>query len=298
MAAIGRSFKQRLLELAEAELGPPPVPYCFLALGSMARDEQLVLTDQDNALVLDNRYDPAQHDNYFQQLARFVSDGLAACGYTYCTGNVMATNKEWRQPLKVWQQYFQSWIEKPTAERLLQSSIFFDIDGVWGHTQWAEQLQKLVSKLARTKPLFLASMTRNALNRTPPLGFFKDFVMEQDGKQNNSLNIKRRGTAPFVDLIRVHALAIGSTESNSFSRLQDITAAGVLPKGRAEDLRDAFEVIALTRIRHQAAALRQGIEPDNNVLPEQLSEFERKHLKEAFQVLSNAQKFMKFHFKA
>ncbi len=298
MAAIGRSFKQRLLELAEAELGPPPVPYCFLALGSMARDEQLVLTDQDNALVLDNRFDPVQHDSYFQQLATYVSDGLAACGYTYCTGNVMATNKEWRQPLKVWQDYFDSWIEQPTAERLLQSSIFFDIDGVWGQTQWASQLQQRVSNLASKKPLFLASMTRNALNRTPPLGFFKDFVMEQDGKQNNSLNIKRRGTAPFVDLIRVHALAIGSTESNSFGRLQDITAAAVLPKGRAEDLRDAFEVIAMTRIRHQAAALRQGSEPDNNVLPEQLSEFERKHLKEAFQVLNNAQKFMKFHFKA
>lgn len=298
MAAIGRSFKQRLLELAEAELGPPPVPYCFLALGSMARDEQLILTDQDNALVLDNRFDQTLHDNYFQQLASFVCDGLAACGYSYCSGKVMATNPEWRQPLKVWQQYFQSWIAQPSAERLLHSSIFFDIDGVWGQIQWAEQLQQLVSKQARQQPLFLASMSRNALSRTPPLGFFKDFVMEQDGKQNNSLNIKRRGTAPFVDLIRIHALAIGSTQSNSFSRLQQIIAAAVLPKGRGEDLRDAFEVIAMTRIRHQAAALRNDEEPDNNVLPEQLSEFERKHLKEAFQVLSNAQKFLKFHFKA
>jgi len=298
MAAIGRSFKQRLLELAEAELGPPPVPYCFLALGSMARDEQLVLTDQDNALILDNRFDARLHDSYFKQLAAFVSDGLAACGYTYCTGEVMATNPQWRQPLHVWQQYFHNWITQPSAERLLHSSIFFDLDGVWGELQWAEQLQQLVSKLAQTQPLFLASMTRNALSRTPPLGFFKDFVMEQDGKQNNVLNIKRRGTAPFVDLIRIHALAIGSTESNSFSRLQQIIAAQVLPKGRAEDLRDAFEVIAMTRIRHQAAALRSGEQPDNNVLPEQLSEFERKHLKEAFQVLSNAQKFLKFHFKA
>ena len=298
MAAIGRSFKQRLLELAEAELGPPPVPYCFLALGSMARDEQLVLTDQDNALILDNRFDPKLHDDYFKQLANFVSDGLAACGYTYCTGKVMATNPQWRQPLQVWQQYFQHWISQPSAERLLHSSIFFDLDGVWGQIQWAGQLQQLVSNLAPKQPLFLASMTRNALSRTPPLGFFKDFVMEQDGKQNNILNIKRRGTAPFVDLIRIHALAIGSTESNSFSRLQQIIAAEVLPKGRGEDLRDAFEVIAMTRIRHQAAALSNGEEPDNNVLPEQLSEFERKHLKEAFQVLSNAQKFLKFHFKA
>ena len=60
MSGIGRSFTQRLLELAEDQLGPPPVPYAFMALGSMARDEQLVVTDQDNALVLDDRFDPAR----------------------------------------------------------------------------------------------------------------------------------------------------------------------------------------------------------------------------------------------
>ncbi len=298
IAAIGRSFKQRLLELAEEQLGPPPVPYCFLALGSMARDEQIIQTDQDNALILDDSYDPSQHDEYFKELAKYVCDGLAACGYSYCTGNIMATNPQWRQPFKVWQQYFQNWIEQPSAERLLHSSIFFDINGVWGQRHWAKKLQLQVSKLAPKNPIFIASMTRNALTRTPPLGFFKDFVMEQDGKQNNSLNIKRRGTAPFADLIRTHALAIGSEASNSFDRLKDIAKADVLPKGHAADLRDAFEIIAMTRIRHQANAIEEGLEPDNNVLPENLSEFERKYLKEAFQTLGNAQKFLKFHFRA
>lgn len=298
MAAIGRSFKQRLLELAEQQLGPPPVPYCFLALGSMARDEQLIVTDQDNALILDNSFIAEQHDAYFQQLASFVCDGLAACGYSYCSGNIMATNPQWRQPLNVWQQYFTDWIEHPSAERLLHSNIFFDLDAVWGKTQWAEQLNQLILAKAAARPHFLACMVRNALQRTPPLGFFKDFVMENDGRQNNSLNIKRRGTAPMVDLIRVHALAVSSGATNSFERLRDIIAANVLPKGRGEDLRDAYEVIAMARIRQQALALQADETPDNNVMPERLSEFERKHLKEAFSVLSNAQKFLKFHFKA
>lgn len=298
MAAIGRSFKQRLLELAEQQLGPPPVPYCFLALGSMARDEQLIVTDQDNALILDNSFIAEQHDAYFQQLASFVCDGLAACGYSYCSGNIMATNPQWRQPLNVWQQYFTDWIEHPSAERLLHSNIFFDLDAVWGQAQWAEQLNQLILAKAAARPHFLACMVRNALQRTPPLGFFKDFVMENDGRQNNSLNIKRRGTAPMVDLIRVHALAVSSGATNSFERLRDIIAANVLPKGRGEDLRDAYEVIAMARIRQQALALQADETPDNNVMPERLSEFERKHLKEAFSVLSNAQKFLKFHFKA
>ena len=106
MSVIGRTFKQRLLQLAEEKLGPPPVPYCFLALGSMARQEQLIVTDQDNALVLDNSFDPERHDDYFQQLASFVSDGLFNCGYGYCKGDIMATNKCWRQPLRVWEHNF------------------------------------------------------------------------------------------------------------------------------------------------------------------------------------------------
>ena len=143
MAGIGRSFTQRLLELGEEKLGPPPVPYCFLALGSMARDEQLIVTDQDNAMVLDDSFDPKQHDEYFLALAKIVSDGLAQCGYTYCTGDIMATNKQWRQPLSVWKDYFTDWIENPKAEALLNSNIFFDLDGVHGDMSYAKALQEL-----------------------------------------------------------------------------------------------------------------------------------------------------------
>lgn len=296
MAVIGRSFKQRLLELAEHQLGPPPVPYCFLALGSMARDEQLIVTDQDNALILDNRFDPQVHDAYFAALADFVSDGLAACGYTYCTGKIMATNPQWRQPRRVWESYFAQWIDQPTPQFLLNSAIFFDLEGVWGQEQWAQELQAFILRRTRKSPRFLACMARNALQRTPPLGFFKDFVMETDGRHTNSINMKRRGTAPVADLIRVHALAIGCSALNSFERLQEIIEANILPKGRGQDLRDALEFIAMVRIRHQALDLAAGREPDNNIEPENLSDFERKHLKDAFQILSHAQKYLKYRY--
>ncbi len=296
MSVIGRSFKQRLLELGEEKLGPPPVPYCFLALGSMAREEQLIVTDQDNAMILDNRFDPALHDDYFKALAQYVCDGLDACGYTYCNGDIMATNSRWRQPLKVWEQYFTDWIEKPTPEFLLNSSIFFDIEGVWGETGWAVMLNDLILRKARKNPRFLACMARNALQRTPPLGFFKDFVMETDGRHTNSINMKRRGTAPLADLVRVHALAIGSREHNTFDRLKDIIETDLLPPGRGPDLRDALELISMVRIRHQALDVEAGNEPDNNIEPENLSDFERKNLKDAFQILSNAQKFLKFRY--
>ena len=296
MAGIGRSFTQRLLELGEEELGPPPVPYCFMALGSMARDEQLVVTDQDNAMILDDSFVPEEHDAYFLALAKFVSDGLAECGYTYCTGDIMATNPRWRQPLKVWRGYFTDWIENPKAEALLNSNIFFDLDGIYGHTEFAEELKTLVAEKASNSQLFLTLMARNALNRTPPLGFFRTFVLEEDGKHQKTFNLKRRGTAPLSDLIRIHALACGSRAQNSFERLKSIGKTKLILEDDLSNLRDALEFISIVRIRHQALTLEAGGEPDNNVRPEDLSPFERSHLKDAFQVVSNAQKFLRFRY--
>lgn len=294
MSAIGRAFKQRLLELAEQALGPPPVPYCFLALGSMARQEQGLVTDQDNALVLDNRFDPTAHDGYFEALARFVTEGLARCGYTLCSGDVMATNPRWRQPLRVWQGYFRDWIERPTAEGLLHSNIFFDLDGVYGRTDWADALRRDIARQARQHPRFLASMARNALLRTPPLGFFRNLVLEADGRHSAGINLKRRGTAPLTDLIRVHALSVGSEALNSFDRLDEVIRAGVLPPGRGPDLHDALEFLSFVRLRTQAEDLKAGLEPGNTVSPERLSAFERKSLRDAFLVLSQAQDYLKF----
>ncbi|BBM64555.1 DUF294 nucleotidyltransferase-like domain-containing protein [Vibrio alfacsensis] len=296
MSVIGSSFKQRLAELAEQEFGPAPVPYCLVAMGSMARDEQLIVTDQDNALILDNSYDPQKHGEYFAQFAKFVCDGLAECGYTYCTGDIMATNPEWRKTRAEWEECFANWIDNPTPERLLNSSIFFDLLGVHGRVKWAEQLSGFIARRAKKNSRFLACMAYNAILRTPPLGFFKDFVMEKDGRHRNSINLKRRGTAPMADLIRVHALAIGSRSQNSFERLDDINNAGILPKGRGMDLKDAMELIYMVRIRHQALDIENGEEPDNNIEPEHMSEFERRNLKAAFQILSNAQNFIKFRY--
>ena len=298
MSEIGRSFKQRLLELAEEELGAPPVPYCFLALGSMARDEQLIVTDQDNAIILDNDYNEEEHGEYFKALSSFVCDGLAACGYTYCTGDIMATNPEWRKTQSEWEGCFADWIDNPDPQALLNSSIFFDLNGVYGRTKWAEQLNGFIVRRAKKNNRFLACLARNGLRRTPPLGFFKDFVMEKDGRHNNSINLKRRGTAPLADLIRVHALAIGSQAQNSFERLDDIIEAGILPKSKGSDLHYAMELISLVRLRHQALDVEAGIEPDNNIEPENMSDFERRNLKDAFQVLSNAQNFLKYRYSA
>ncbi len=297
VATMGRAFKQRLLELAEARLGPPPVPYCFLAHGSMARDEQSLVTDQDNALVLDDDYRPGEHGDYFRDLASFVCDGLAELGYPLCKGNIMATNPELRQPLSVWKERFSAWIDKPDRPALLKSSIFFDLDGVHGQTHLADALKQWIAERASQSPAFLGCLAHNAQTRTPPLGFFRDFVLEKSGKYQDSLDLKRRGTAPMVDVIRVHAMASASVAQNSFRRLDDIRAAGFLTASMTADLGDALEFIAGTQYRHQAYNLEQGQIPDNRLNPVTLNTFDRRNLKDAFLVLSNAQRFLRLRYR-
>ncbi len=296
LSTIGRSVTRRLLELAEQELGPPPVPYCFMIMGSMARDEQSLVSDQDNALVLGDDFNRSEHDAYFLALAQYVSDGLDACGYPYCKGDIMATNPRWRQPVSAWKAYFRSWIDKPTPEALLHSSVFFDLDSVYGDNRLVETLQDLIAEKAPKNELFLAAMGRNALGRTPPLGFFRNFVMEKDGQQNNTIDLKRRGLAPMTDLIRIHALACGSRAQNSFARLDDIGQSQLLGPGVEGKLRAAMEFLAITRLRHQVIDIEQGRAPDNRVEPDNVPDSERYNLRDAFQVLSNAQKFLRFRY--
>ena len=286
--AIGDALERRLLELAEAELGPPPLPYCWLVLGSQARLEQSLHSDQDNALLLAEEA-TAEQEAYFSELARFVSDGLNACGYPYCPGEVMATNPQWRLSLHGWQARFDDWLLRPEPEALLYSSIFFDLRGLRGELALCERLQEHVLARAQGNETFLAYLAKNALEHQPPLGFFRGFVLEKEGEHADTFDLKHRGVAPIVDLARVYALAAGTPEVNTRARLRAAARAGQLSAEGASNLRDALEFIEHVRLRHQGRQVRAGEQPDNFVPPRELSSFEKRHLKDAFRIVGSMQ---------
>lgn len=296
MSHIGIAFVKRLLQLGEEKFGKPPVPYCFVALGSQAREEQTIKTDQDNALILSNLYDPKEHGDYFENLSQWVCQNLDACGYPLCTGDVMASNTLWRQPLKQWKKYFSDWIQDPKAEALLRLSIFFDLKGVYGEKHLAKELNKHILQEAKQNPGFLTFMARNANQRKPPLGFFRQFVLDGEGKQSRTFNLKERGIAPIIDIVRVHALACGSDKLNTLERIEDIEAAGLLPDGRAKDLALALEMIGMVRIRSQKDQIEKEEAPTNQVNPAYLSSFEKRHLRDAFHIVARQQEFIKFRY--
>ncbi len=292
ISSIGEAITQRLVRMAEEQYGEAPVPFAWIAAGSLARNEQTAHTDQDNALILSDDYDARLHGDYFEKLSHLVCDGLDACGYVYCPGDVMATNPKWRQPLSVWRSYFDKWIFNPQPKALMYASIFFDLQCVRGDAGLLESLQGEVLKKTRGNTIFLAYMTANALHFHPPLGIFKQFVLEKGGAEEKALNMKKRGIVPITDLARVYALSAGVNALNTRDRLEAASEAGVLSRSGMADLRDALEFIASVRLQHQSHQIRAGQTPDNFVPPEQLSSLERRHLKDAFDVVNTIQTAM------
>jgi CBS domain-containing protein len=289
ITAVTDAITIRLLQLGEAKLGPPPVDYVWVAAGSQARSEQTAKSDQDNCMVLDDAYDPALHGAYFKDLATFVCDGLDACGYVYCPGEMMAMTDQWRQPRQRWAEYFRQWTSTPDPKALMLTCVFFDLRAIHGQSHLIDDLRRDVLQRTRGNSLFLAHMAGNALQHQPPLGLFKAISTIRSGEHKGTIDLKHTGVVPIVDLARVYALAAGDSAANTHDRLLGAAAGGAISEQSARDLRDALEFLAFMRIQHQARQMAAGEKPDNYLRLDELSNFERTQLKDAFSVVQSLQ---------
>jgi len=293
---ITDTVTRQLLRIAEAEFGPPPCDYAWVALGSQGRFEQSAKSDQDNALVLSNTATEAD-DEYFASLAQVVTDGLDACGYVYCPGDVMASNPKWRQPLEQWKGYFKRWITVPQEKALMHANIFFDLRCVAGKAALVDELKKSIRNDARKNEIFLALMAKNAMSFQPPLGFFRQFVLEKSGEHKNTLDLKLHGIMPIVEIARIRSLAAGELRISTRNRLRAAAQAKEIGETDAANLIDALDFIEKLRIEHQSRQLQAGLEPDNHLAPNELSPLVRQNLKSAFSQVrvSQAALLNRFH---
>ncbi|MFZ3159472.1 MAG: putative nucleotidyltransferase substrate binding domain-containing protein [Rhodoferax sp.] len=289
ITAITDAFTTRLIHLAEAQLGPAPIDYVWVAAGSQARNEQTAKSDQDNCLILDDAFDEAAHGAYFKAFSTFVCDGLAECGYIHCPGDMMAMTDTWRQPRRVWAEYFRKWVDSPKPKSLMLTCVFFDLRAIHGQAELLDGLRQQVVQHTKGNSLFLAYMVSNALKHRPPLGMFGQITLSRGGEHPHTIDLKHTGIVPIVDLARVYALAAGVTVANTHDRLEVSAQAGEVTEQSARDLRGALEFLGKLRMAHQARQMAQGQAPDNFLALEELSNFERSHLKEAFSVVQTLQ---------
>lgn len=297
LSALCDAAMIRLIAMAGGELGPAPVPYAFLALGSTGRREQTLATDQDNALVY---ADPtpetkAACEVYFQALATRVCTGLQAAGYAYCRGDVMARNPKWCRPLSQWRQLFDDWIENSTSEALQAVNIVFDFRHVAGDESLSEELRRHVIRDIGSHETFFFNLARSTLEFKPPIGFFGKIVVESGGSHPETFDIKS-GLVPIVNFARVYALRHAVPAIGTLDRISLLTAAGVLQPASAAELVTAFEMLSAWRLRHQAVQLASGQHPDNHMNPAELTEIEQAALRKIFEQIGVFQSRIRLDF--
>ncbi|MGO0575343.1 DUF294 nucleotidyltransferase-like domain-containing protein [Ornithinimicrobium panacihumi] len=284
--ALNDAVTVRLIQLAEADLGPAPAAWAWAALGSAARDEQGLGGDQDHALVLADDADP--DDPWWAALAEGVTAGLEAAGLPRCDGDVMATNPQWRMTVGRWREQFARWSHEPEPDAVLWAAIFYDMRALHGDASLVRTLREEVVPMAAGSERLLAHLTGQAARMRPPIGFFRGFVLEDAGEHRDTLDVKR-GIAAIVQIARVHALRAGSTALSTSARLATARERGLISPETAADLLDAHELLSYLRIRHQAGQVRAGERPDNYLDPKALGSLDRRLLRDAFGIVRSAQ---------
>jgi CBS domain-containing protein len=298
VSVISDGILNKLIGFAIDALGPPPVRFAFMIVGSEGRREQTLKTDQDNAIVYE---DPPEESTenvriYFQNFGEMVCNWLDQAGYTFCNGGVMAKNPQWRQPLSVWKKYFSTWIGTAEPEALMQSSIFFDFRCGYGDMSMVDELRKHLFQALAERPNFFRYLAETTLERKPPLGFFRTFVVESKGEHRDTLDVKHP-MITIVNYTRLYALKNGVEETNTQERMYQIFLKKGLSWEDYKEFEQAYSFLMQLRLTRQlTAVIKENAKPDNYINPNKLPRLEQTMLKEIFKRIEKYQEKLVFDF--
>ena len=295
VSEINTAITKRIIRLAIKEIGTePPVSYAWLAMGSQGRKEQLLMTDQDNALVFEN-VEAAEYPKvkeYFLLLATKVTEKLNIVGFEYCPANIMASNPKWCISLDEWKHQFKDWVKNPNSEKILLSIIFFDFEYIYGNIELYNQMSESVFKYISKKQIFLGFLSKVTLDNPAPLGFFKQFLVEQDGENKDHFDIKSRAIRPLVDAARIFSLHHNLKVNNTIARFEKLMEVEPQNKDIFESCANAFKILLQFRTSQGLAKNDGGRFVDIN----NLSKADRLKLKSCFYPLKNIQESLKLRF--
>lgn len=274
---------------------PPPVEFAWLAMGSQGRSEQLLHTDQDNALIFDEVDEKKLEEtrDYFLRLASLITTGLHEIGYAFCPADMMASNPKWCLSITEFKQATTKWITNPGPDEVLLSSIFFDYNLTYGNSELTDELSSHIFKTVESYPMFLTHLASGALQNPSPSGFFRQFLVEQDGEHKDFFDLKRRALMPLIDAARVLILSHRIKGiNNTWQRYEKL--ALLEPNNAELYLSCSYASKALLKFR-----TRQGLLHNDSgrfISLEKLNKEERMKLKRTFSSVKDIQEVLSVRF--
>ncbi|PRD44548.1 DUF294 nucleotidyltransferase-like domain-containing protein [Sphingobacterium haloxyli] len=298
ITTIADTIAIKVIERVIREMGEPPAKFVFMVTGSEGRKEQTLKTDQDNAIIYEDKANEQRETvrEYFLTFANKVSDHLNEIGFSYCEGGYMASNPEWTHSLSHWKRNYKKWIEESVPENAIKFSTFFDCRFLYGEKNIIEELKQfLEQELQKPNDRFFAFTAKNALQYDPPLTFFKNIRTETVGK-TEVFNVKNAMT-PIVDLVRVYALQKRIYQENTGERLKKLMELSVFTPQQYHELYQSYYYLMALRLENQAnQILVQKSDPNNYIRINTLTKIEKATLKEIFKTIGNFQMGIKMRF--
>lgn len=286
---IADTVNNRIIEMAIKELGVPPVNFAFLAMGSVGREEQTLATDQDNAIVFEDVSEDKflSTRNYFLLLGEKISNYLAACGYEFCPGFIMAKNEKWVQPVSVWKKYFTEWITESSPQNLLDIKIFFDLRPVYGDLELGKKLQEHFYFVAASYRPFFIFMSESVKSNSLPESMIKL-------KSNPDIKLL---LLPVVDFARIYAIKHKFQEQNTYKRLELIYSHGFISSPLYKNISYFYNYLMNLRLKHQIECDEANLEINNKVPLQSLTETDLLLLKRFYDVLEELKNKISIDFK-
>ncbi|GAC1369670.1 MAG: DUF294 nucleotidyltransferase-like domain-containing protein [Hymenobacter sp.] len=298
ITTVSDTIALKLIEGAIAELGPPPAKFVYMVLGSEGRQEQTLLTDQDNAIIYEDKANEQRElvRAYFLRFAEMVSDQLNDIGFSFCDGGFMAKNPQWTHSLSHWKRNYVEWMTDSNPETGMQFAASFDCRYLYGDPTIMDELHDFLAvELQKPVDRFFHYMAVNALQYEPPLTFFNNIRTFTHGSQQ-VFNLKKT-MSPIVDLVRMYALKHRIFATNTGERLEALKAQGVFTEREAQELLQSYYYLMGVRLKKQAAQIiSDNAAPDNYLDPKTLTKVEQVTLKEIFKVIVDFQLKIKVGF--
>lgn len=290
---------RRAVDFIKAEMGEPPVPFDIMLMGSLGRREVTLTADQDHALIYTQVPDDqlAYVQRYFLTMGQKLADLLAAAGYPYCLGKIMASEPDCCQSLPRWCQTFESWTQTLEPDDLVRAKIFFDFRSALGQPDLVPALRSHLFGLIQSRPRFLPMLAHSILQYEPPLNPFGGLVLKDTSEAKAGFDVKGV-MAQIVDLARLRSLQFGVDETNTLARLKALAAQGHIGQSSAQETMESFRLLHEMRLDHQAKRRANQLVIDNTVIPDNLDTPQRGELKKIFSQIKAVQESVQHEFGA
>jgi len=285
-------LNRRLFARLWTLLAPPELVAnsCLLVMGSEGRGEQILKTDQDNALLLRDGF---AWPGLAEVAERFAA-ALAEFGYPQCPGGIMLTTPLWRQPLAGFRESLRQWLYGHDADGPMNLAIFFDAAAVAGDEALLADARGHLDTLVAGQDQYLARFAAAADQFSEPGNWWTRLTTRRD---EQPLDLKKLGTFPIVHGVRALSLKYGVRAQGTAARLERLLALGRIDEGLARDLVDALHFLMALRLSHQLRQRAGGAQPGNEVRPSELGALEREPLHNALAIVKRLRLFLRQHFR-